>query len=338
MKNSDIFALADDLTGALEVGAKFASYGMPATVTTRFDEPDRDALLVVDAQTRHLSPQHAAKQTEQVAAIAQHREAKLIYKKTDSTLRGNIAAEFRALQNVYPNRRIMYAPAYPDLGRTVKHGRLYVHGKPVHETEFAGDLWNPVHDCRVQALLGDADVEIVDGDCNSDVCAAADLILAESPPRICAGPAALADALARKLGSRGMAAHQLPRGLRCLVVNGSLHPASVRQVEWARNNGMFTNGWMLFEEAVEGAGVTRARMLGECVRRALDTQQFDGVIVFGGDTTFGVHAALGFAPFQAIGEVAPGVAISKSSDLFWITKAGGFGDPEILGTIKQKLT
>ena len=53
-----ILAIADDLTGALEVGAKFAG----AVVTTDLvvsRRPDR-SVLVIDTETRHLDADEAA--------------------------------------------------------------------------------------------------------------------------------------------------------------------------------------------------------------------------------------------------------------------------------------
>lgn len=334
-----VLAIADDLTGALEVGGKFAARGFRATVTTDIDALDTYGVLVLDAQTRHLAAEQARARVEKILRSDRKRAPELIYKKTDSTLRGNIAAEFQALQHVYPDRRIIYVPAYPDLGRTVVNGRLYVHGTPVHETEFARDLWTPVRDCRVQTVMEDSDALIVEGVCNADIRAAAERIFAQAPTVICAGPAALAEALAAQLaGDTLCAVPELPQVPRCLVVNGSLHPVSTAQIEAARNQGVFAGGWRLFAERVEGSGIARAQRVGECVRRELIGQPFDGVTVFGGDTAYGVHAALGFAPYEAIGEVAPGMPISRSNGLFWITKAGGFGEPDILASIKRKLT
>jgi uncharacterized protein YgbK (DUF1537 family) len=339
-----VFAVADDLTGALEIGGKFAARGIRANVTTNIDGAEAPGVLVVDAQTRHLTPDEARARTEKILFLAREHATELIYKKTDSTLRGNIAAEFRALQNVYRDGRIIYVPAYPDLGRTVVNGQLYVHNTPVHETEFARDRLNPVRDCRVRAAVGDADVLILDGDCNADIHAAAELVFAQAAPRICAGPGALADALADKLaGEMLCVVPELPRMRCCLVVNGSLHPVSTAQIEAAKNQGVFAGGWRLFEECVEGIGVRRAQEVGESVRRELIRQPCDGVILFGGDTAYGVHSVLGLAPYEAIGEVAPGVPISRSptslfTNLIWITKAGGFGSPDILASIKRKLT
>ena len=62
-----------------------------------------------------------------------------------------------------------------------------------------------------------------------------------------------------------------------------------------------TNAW-------QGSGWSGRAAWGERVRQELMRQAFDGVIVFGGDTVYGVHAALGYAPYEARGEGSrPGV-------------------------------
>jgi D-threonate/D-erythronate kinase len=332
-------AIADDLTGALEIGAKFADQGLPATIATDFRSLPRRAcpVLVVDTETRHLSATEAAARTREVASFAREQSPQLIYKKTDSTLRGNIAAEFSGLQGVFPERRIVYVAAYPDMGRTVKGGRLFVHGRPVHETEFAYDRGSPVRDCSIRNVLGDVPAVVLDGECNADIEAAARSIIAEAPPQICAGPAAFAQALAYQMGSQSERKIPLPRAPRCLVVNGSLHPASFEQMALAREQALFDEDWKAFDEGVKGSGRERASQVGERVRRILAAARFDAVVVFGGDTAFGIHRALGSDPFEAIGEIAPGVAVSRSGDLLWVTKAGGFGPPDILATIRERL-
>ena len=98
-------------------------------------------MLVVNTETRHLEPAAAA---ARVARAVAANPARLIYKKTDSTLRGNIGAELGALLEACPDSPLLYVPAYPELGRVVKQGHLYVHGELAHETVFANDALNPV--------------------------------------------------------------------------------------------------------------------------------------------------------------------------------------------------
>jgi uncharacterized protein YgbK (DUF1537 family) len=179
---------------------------------------------------------------------------------------------------------------------------------------------------------------ILDGECNQDIDLAARGIVEGPPPQICAGPAALAGALAAHIGDRAEAKVTFPHVARSLVVNGSLHPASLQQIAVAAAEGFFDENWKALNEAVEGSGSERALQIGGCVRRVLDSAHFDALVVFGGDTAFGIHRALGAHPFEPIGEIAPGVALSRSRGLLWITKAGGFGPPDILATIRKRLT
>src|SRR4051794_25466561 len=127
-----ILALADDLTGALEIGAKFAAAGIPATVSTALAWDRSTPVSVIDTETRHLPAAEAAAIIGRLARVADN--VRLLFKKTDSTLRGNIGAELDALAAVFPASRVVYVPAYPRMGRTVRDGTLLVNGVPVHET------------------------------------------------------------------------------------------------------------------------------------------------------------------------------------------------------------
>src|SRR6266576_1991127 len=131
------------MTGALEVGAKFSSVGIRTLVSAKPVESE-SAVLVYDTETRHRSPQAAGQEVRRFVLRAGPVCPRLIYKKTDSTLRGNIAAELDAIVEIYPMWRAAYAPAYPALGRTVTQGLLYVDGVPVAEPEYAFDPLNPV--------------------------------------------------------------------------------------------------------------------------------------------------------------------------------------------------
>jgi len=336
-----ILGIADDLTGALETGAKFAGRGLGARVTTEVavSSPPEVPVLVIDTETRHLPAGEAATVVRDAAESALRFAPWLVYKKTDSTLRGNIAAEFRALLESMPHRPLIYAPSYPEMGRTVKRGRLFVGGLPVHETAFAADPLDPVRESDIGVLLGAVPAVVLDGESYADVLAAAARIIAADSPPLCAGPAALAGALAQCLAppDRGEV-RALPRLPRCLVVNGSLHPASAAQVALARTGRCFEGGWRYFDDDFEGAGLDRARQTGERVRRWMENSPVDALVVFGGDTAFGIHRALAGKPFEAWGEVLPGVPVSRCGGLCWVTKAGGFGAPDILCEIRRRLT
>ncbi len=334
--NRWILAIADDLTGALEIGAKFAGHGVAARIVTETltGGPPDVPVLVIDTESRHLESDAAANAVRDAARRALQYEPWLVYKKTDSTLRGHIAAELRALREALPGRKVVFAPAYPDMGRTVRGGRLFVLGVPVDQTAFASDALNPVRESSIRALLGDVPADVFDGESNEDILAAARNVAAMEPPPIAAGPAALAGALAQCLPLPRCAVRGFPRLPRCLVVNGSRHPTSTSQIDAA----LFENGWEYFAEDCGGTGPDRAIRTGERIRKRIESSPVDALIVFGGDTAFGIHSALGSHPFEAYGEVVPGAPLSRSGNIFWITKAGGFGGRDILCDIRRRLT
>lgn len=331
-----ILAIADDLTGALEVAAQFARFGSRACVTTEREfamAPETD-VLVIDTETRHLAADEAAGIVREVLAATLRFNPWLIYKKTDSTLRGNIPAEFRALLAAFPERRLVYVPAYPEMGRTVRGGVLLVDGVEVHRTAFAGDPLNPVLRSNIAEMLGDIPVLVCDGETIEDVARAAREILASDPTPLAAGPGSLAGALAAVFAGGRHEDGVLPRLSRCLVVNGSMHPVSVEQIARAR----LRNDWILAEQSSGGSGMERAIDTGEHVGKLLGSGTFDGLVVFGGDTAFGIHRALGSPRFESCGEVIPGVPISRCGDMYWVTKAGGFGTPDLLNELRKRLT
>src|SRR6185436_9075522 len=165
-----ILALADDMTGALEVGAKFSAAGIRTIISTKPVFANSAHGVVLDTETRHAPPELAAAEVKRFVLAWGGGLPRLIYKKTDSTLRGNIAAELRALADLNPDWRIGYAPAYPALGRTVKLGVLYVDGVALEHTAFAHDARNQVHSSSVRALLHpELNCTIFDGETDADL-------------------------------------------------------------------------------------------------------------------------------------------------------------------------
>jgi uncharacterized protein YgbK (DUF1537 family) len=319
--------LADDLTGALEVGALFAASGICAAVTTRLEWVEDTPISVVDTETRHLTPEAARDVVVRLAGLARERGFALIYKKTDSTLRGNIGAELAGLASAFPRSTVTYVPAYPGMGRTIRGGHLLVDGVPVHLTDFARDPLNPVRDSHVPGLIGLDCIRVVDAETDDDVSHAAEALLRGGPPWLAAGPAALAEAIARRVDVPRNSSRPFPLVRRCLVINGSLHPRSAQQAAAMEPD----DEW----EVVKNGGPGVERQVLERVGR------FDAIAVFGGDTAFTVLRALGCSTLLPLGEVVPGVPVSvvplARRELTFITKAGGFGPADILASIRNRL-
>lgn len=338
-----ILVFADDLTGALEAGALFAASGHPSRVFTKPVSVPLPSVevLIFDTQTRHFTPAQAQKRIgDLVAQLPRTLAGTLIYKKTDSTLRGNIGPEIAALQAWFPDREVLYVPAYPALGRTARDGKLLLAGAPIHKSEFAADALNPVATSTLSEVLHPATGRILDGETEDDVRLAAAEV-AQDPGRfLVAGPAAIARHLATHLPAVGtQPGLPLLGSTRLLVVNGSRHPASLAQLAHARAHACLNDGrWREFFYAGGQSGLERASQVGAEVATILHASAFDGILVFGGDTAHGIYAALGETFLDPLGEVWPGVPVSRSSSgLLWVTKAGGFGPEDLIARLMQNL-
>jgi uncharacterized protein YgbK (DUF1537 family) len=308
--------LADDATGALELGALLAAEGISATVSFDREAPpsnEADA-LVIDTETRHVAPEEAR---HIVLKAARNFPAPYVYKKTDSTLRGNIAAEFAGLMEVYPDRTLHFAPAYPALGRTVVNGTLLVNGVPVAQTEFAADRFNPIVESHIPTLLGTSVyVVIPDGSTELDISQ-----LPVSANVLASGSGGYARHWIKHLPLPRRQVPVLPRVRTLHVVCGSLHPASLRQAECARP---LRNVTVMTGQDPEPPDPLP-----------------DAVIIFGGDTAYQLLTSMDIRDLAPLGEVLPGVPLSlaryRDSPLIVITKAGGFGDDRLVALIQQRL-
>ena len=151
-----IAVIADDLTGAADTGVQFVHAGYRTAVFFRATEVLEDGLdaVVFDTDSRAMPAGFAAKRVVDAAHAA--RGARIVYKKLDSTLRGNVAAELAAALGGARRDRVVVAPAFPAAGRTTVGGIQRVHGVPVDETEMANDPHTPVREAHVPSLLADA--------------------------------------------------------------------------------------------------------------------------------------------------------------------------------------
>lgn len=374
-----MLVLADDLTGALEVGAKFASEGIVCMVTAELSlSPpgfnDEIQVLVIDTESRHLSPSEAGRRVRILATAARERRVRYLYKKTDSTLRGNIGRELESLSAAYGGLPVVFAPAYPEMGRTVEHGRLYVNSRPVSETEFASDPLNPIRESDIPTLLAsqsrlavhsppvlDAEempggIHVCNGTTDEDVLACARFMLATPALRLAAGPAAFAHCLAKLVDWPRKKLARLPSVEGCLIVNGSRNEVSARQISHALSCGLRSippcgateadSSWLILmpEPGTAGGPLQIARRTGEKVKNILRQAAPDALFIFGGDTARAVVQDLGSPPLHPLGEVLPGVPLTRtafpgkeSRDLYLLTKAGGFGTVEIVSEIQQLL-
>jgi uncharacterized protein YgbK (DUF1537 family) len=153
--------IADDLTGAADCAIAFAKCGLESVVAwEKHTDTGAVQVLSVDAATRRLPPAQAAKLQVDVLA-AHYRPGLRLYKKIDSTVRGQPAAELAALLAYVPaqsegrSRIAIVAPAFPGTGRVTVNGSIVVQGVPLEQTP----LWAREHtyaSANLVEILGSA--------------------------------------------------------------------------------------------------------------------------------------------------------------------------------------
>jgi len=361
-----MLALADDATGALETGARISQPGIGTRVFFTPETLPGTLPAVIDTETRHLSSEEAYARVRRIAGEAAGAGISKVFKKTDSTLRGHIAAEFRALLDAWPDRALVYAPAYPELGRAVRDGQLLVQGQPLPETAFASDPLNPSRESSIAEVLRAARCEIVlvpeaaevrrhlapgrivvcDGVTTADLVAAANAV--RDLPCIMAGTGSLASAWAASRRNTSACPFRARSGL---IVNGSLHPASRAQIE---SSGVpVMNYEAVAMESLPGqrwiavttsdiVGPNPAASLARAVACLIDRERPECLVVFGGDTLIALLRELRVGSVQAYAEILPGVPVSRlhipgGRTILLVSKAGGFGPPEYLARIREIL-
>ncbi len=378
--------IADDLTGACDTGAVFAQAGLKTLVL--LDSSAREEMgcpvevVAVTTESRHLPASEAAERVQRAVEGLAIEPGSRVYKKIDSTLRGQPGAELAALMGGLGLSRALVAPAFPGQGRLVCGGQLWVNGARFEDTVFAGEAVSgelgvvfaelPVRLLGLEEVrrglswlaerISGTGVWLADAETDGDLQLLAAAARQGGIHLLC-GSAGLARAAVAV--DRAPAASQEqagPRGGPVLVVVGSRHPATLRQVTAAERTGMrvFRPAWddlriakkteaftgSLVRELMEkhslvlsaegmadkaGAEAEVADGLAGLACTVLrSVEEIGGLALTGGDTAAAVCRALGCRVIAVDGEILPGLGWGhllggSRPNLLVATKAGGFG-------------
>ena len=149
-----IAVIADDFTGAAEIGGVGLRHGLNVVIETKVEKDEEADLLVIAADTRTLSPDSAGKEIKKLTKKLLELNPKYIYKKLDSVLRGNIAEELDAQLEISGKKKAVIIAGNPNFKRLIKGGVYYVDGSPLAETSFADDTEYLIQSSSVVELIG----------------------------------------------------------------------------------------------------------------------------------------------------------------------------------------
>jgi uncharacterized protein YgbK (DUF1537 family) len=264
-----LLVIADDLTGALDAGVHFAERGITTEVNPVFNNASTEVkpeesveVVVINTESRHIQADEASRLVILAARYGMDHGAKFIYKKTDSTLRGNLGAELEALMEATRENRIPFIPAYPALNRYTRKGYHYIGDQFLHQTRFAEDPLEPVTSSFIPEILNrqtlckiglysfpfyqdvslseNDEREILVFDCSSDLDMEriGSFLEVQKRLKIVAGSAGFASVLAEKLSFYSTPVESIGNPGTCLIINGSLNPVSLEQVRVMEKSSM----------------------------------------------------------------------------------------------------
>lgn len=277
--------VADDLTGANATGVLLKKMNYTAYTVMNTERIELSTLKDCDCvlyptDSRGVDPKIAYNRVYNVCELLKSDDVKVYSKRIDSTLRGNLGSETDAMLDCLGEDYVaVVAPCFPSSGRIVIGGYMLVNGLPLHKTDIAIDPKTPVKKSEVAVLFEEqskykvasilmkdlmhgkhylADLmkkHIAEGcriicvDCvtQEDLDLIADAVITGGIKAIAVDPGVFTATLSRKL----ITPSEKKEKNRILVVVGSVHPSTTKQMEelWLsqRTHNVFVNTRELLE-------------------------------------------------------------------------------------------
>jgi uncharacterized protein YgbK (DUF1537 family) len=274
--------IADDYTGASDLANSLARVGLRTVQTIGVPEADFplsdvDA-VVVALKSRSIAAQDAIAQARAAARwLGSQGTGHILFKicsTFDSTDAGNIGPVTEALSADAGGPLVLVTPAFPETGRTVYQGHLFVGSVPLNESPLKDHPLNPMRDANLVRVLarqcrgaiGLIPLEVVDRGVDAVRkemerltqervgAAIIDAIferhletigLVALDCSISTGASGLGLGVARALVTTGRlglrppdAASRAPMGGPAVILVGSCSPATLSQITFAERTGM----------------------------------------------------------------------------------------------------
>lgn len=327
------------------------------------------AVVTVNTDSRHLSAAQAAERVKTALDTLRALAPALWFKKVDSTLRGLVVAECKAFREAL-GMPLLLAPALPAQRRDVRAAEVWVEGVRLADSDYRHDarsspLLGPIDQAFARAglsldrvmpqpglMLAQHDA-IVDASSDGELAMLYDAAL-RAQGRFClAGSAGLAAAVAQRLFGRLHGQRPaIPAGQPRLYVVGSRTPRSQQQCQQllhqapklavltpqqASQTASLPAQLLLRPQSGDDLDAAQvARCLAESSAAWLAANPSGLLFATGGDTALSVLQRLGIRYLHVSTEWAPGVVLGLGDGdpgRLIITKAGGFGAPDLLAEL-----
>jgi D-threonate/D-erythronate kinase len=273
-----IYVIADDLTGANDTGVQFVKNGYRTTVFIVDDEssnsivPDDYDVLVIDTETREVEEKMARYRLNKILEGLDIHERDIVYKKIDSTMRGNIGAEIEEIMNIFNKQFCIMSPSFPSHQRITVGGNLIVQKKPLGLSRYSDNSTGKKAESFIPSILeqqtklsiGRIDLsevkkgqDVIKKALNDLIEQKKKIIVVDSSDErnlkdivssgigfsekvLFSGSAGLANCLAQSYGKKKNLKFDIPNNQSpILIVGGSRNPLMVDQIQYLKNNLKF---------------------------------------------------------------------------------------------------
>ncbi|MEM8551020.1 MAG: 3-oxo-tetronate kinase, partial [Pseudomonadota bacterium] len=154
-------AIADDFTGATDLAGLLARSGHRVSLRIGVPEEgtDDDAapFEVIALKSRTAPVDEAVRQSLEALSFLADRGAQRFFVKYcstfDSTAKGNIGPVAEAVMDALGAEQTIYCPAFPENGRAIFMGNLFVGEQPLAESSMKDHPLTPMRDSNLMRLL-----------------------------------------------------------------------------------------------------------------------------------------------------------------------------------------
>ncbi|BEP64414.1 four-carbon acid sugar kinase family protein (plasmid) [Variovorax sp. V213] len=160
MSQAVLGCIADDFTGATDLANNLVRAGMRVVQTIGVPSgplDDEADAVVVALKSRTIAASEAVQQSLQALRWLQEHGCRQFYFKYcstfDSTAEGNIGPVADALMDALGADFTIACPAFPETGRTVFKGYLFVGDELLHESGMRNHPLTPMHDANLVRVL-----------------------------------------------------------------------------------------------------------------------------------------------------------------------------------------
>lgn len=258
--------VADDITGANDIGIMFSKSGyrsavFPLELISDCDmqkEAEELDVIIIDTDSRFDPQEEARNKVRQATQILMELSCDRYHNKTCSVFRGNIGAEFDEMQDVLGVSCSMVIAGFPDNGRTTVDGIHYVYGTKLEESQFKKDPIHPMDTSSLKEIMEKQTTRKIANITVSDLDRGASFVREKKEAlkkeyhyvifdvRNQEDLRLIAEAVADEISLCGSSAigqelpavyEQLRPDPGCLIVAGSLTAQSIAQVEYLKEAG-----------------------------------------------------------------------------------------------------